>query len=158
MHSWSTFGAWTNHEQTQTHKIYHDSDLGEAPTFPLIVFSMSSHRASTQMSFCFGTPKFVVFKFCNLGLPQLWKPITLHADLRLVSSLKQSCSPCQDLSNNMWRATCTQGNQGDYRLSVVESQLIPDLSFGHNLCFKCPNGSCEPILDIYVPRDFQWYK
>ncbi len=32
------------------------------------------------------------------------------------------------------------------------------LSFGHNLCFKCPNGSCKPILDIYVTRDFQWYK
>jgi len=35
--------------------------------------------------------------------------------------------------------------------------LIPDLSFGHNLCFKYPNGSCKPILDIFVPRDFQWY-
>jgi len=44
---------------------------------------------------------------------------------------------------------------------VVESQianLIPDPSFGHNLCFKCPNGSCKPILNIYVPRAFQWYK
>ncbi len=28
-------------------------------------------------------------------------------------------------------------------------------SFGHNLCLKCPNGSCKPILDIQVPRDFQ---
>ncbi len=36
--------------------------------------------------------------------------------------------------------------------------LILDFSFGHNLCFKYPNGSCEPILDIYVPRFFQWYK
>jgi len=44
---------------------------------------------------------------------------------------------------------------------MVESQfdnLTPDLSFGHNLCFKYPNGSCEPILDIYVLRSFQWYK
>jgi hypothetical protein len=31
-------------------------------------------------------------------------------------------------------------------------------SFGHNLCCKCPNGSCEPILNIYVPRAFQKYK
>jgi hypothetical protein len=30
--------------------------------------------------------------------------------------------------------------------------------FGHNLCFMCPNEQCEPILDIYVPRAFQWYK
>ncbi len=36
--------------------------------------------------------------------------------------------------------------------------MIPDLSFGYNLCVKSPNGSCGPILDIYVPRDFQWYK
>jgi hypothetical protein len=36
--------------------------------------------------------------------------------------------------------------------------LTPDPSFGHNLCFKHPNGSCEPILYIYVPRAFQWYK
>jgi len=44
---------------------------------------------------------------------------------------------------------------------VVRSQidnLIPDPSFGHNLCFKHQNGSCEPILDILVPRDFQRYK
>ncbi len=32
------------------------------------------------------------------------------------------------------------------------------LSFGHNLCFNHPNGSCEPISYIYVPRAFQWYK
>jgi hypothetical protein len=34
---------------------------------------------------------------------------------------------------------------------VVKNQianLIPDPSFGHNLCFRCPNGSCDPILDI----------
>jgi hypothetical protein len=36
--------------------------------------------------------------------------------------------------------------------------LIPNPSFGHNLCFKCSNESCEPILDIYVSRTFQWYK
>ncbi len=43
---------------------------------------------------------------------------------------------------------------------MVRSQianLTPDPSFGHDLCFKCPNGSCEPILDIYVLKDFQWY-
>jgi hypothetical protein len=53
------------------------------------------------------------------------------------------------------------GNWGDSWLLVVGSQiakLIPGLSFGYNLCVKCPNGSCEPILDIYVPKDFQWYK
>jgi hypothetical protein len=44
---------------------------------------------------------------------------------------------------------------------VVRSQigsLTPNLSFGHNLCFKYSNGSCKPILDIYISRNFQWYK
>jgi hypothetical protein len=57
----------------------------------------------------------------------------------------------------MWQATYTQGNRGDSRLLVVENQivnLILDLSFGNNFCFQCPNGSCDPILDIYIPRFF----
>jgi len=44
---------------------------------------------------------------------------------------------------------------------MVDSQianLTPDLSLSHNLCFNHPNGSCKPILNIYVPWDFQWYK
>jgi len=28
----------------------------------------------------------------------------------------------------------------------------------HNLCFRCPNGWCKPILNIYVSITFQWYK
>jgi len=36
--------------------------------------------------------------------------------------------------------------------------LIPNLSFGHNFCFKYLNASCKPILDIYVSRSFQWYE
>jgi hypothetical protein len=55
--SWSNFGARTSHEQTRTHKTHHNPNLGEATTFPLIVFSMPSHEASTQISFCAGSPK-----------------------------------------------------------------------------------------------------
>jgi hypothetical protein len=36
--------------------------------------------------------------------------------------------------------------------------LTSSLSFCHNLCCRCPNGSCEPILDIYTSISFQWYK
>jgi len=70
---------------------------------------------------------------------------------------RKSCSPRQELSNVMLHATCTQGNRGDSWLLVVGSyidNLTPDLSFGYNLCVKCPNGSYEPIFDIYVPRAF----
>jgi hypothetical protein len=61
----------------------------------------------------------------------------------------------------MSHATCTQGNQVDSRLLVVGSQianLTVGLSFGHNLCFRCLNGWCEPILDIYFSIAFQWHK
>jgi hypothetical protein len=58
VHNQSTFGAWTNHEQTQTHKTHRGLDLEEATTFSLIVFSVLGHKAITQMSFCpkIGTP------------------------------------------------------------------------------------------------------
>jgi hypothetical protein len=60
----------------------------------------------------------------------------------------------------MWHIICTQRNHDDSRFLVVGNQignLVPSPSFGHNLCFKCPNGSCKPILDTYVLRTFQWY-
>jgi hypothetical protein len=102
-----------------------------------------------------------ISKFPKLGLPRLWGPITLCADFWLKWGLKQSCSPHQKKFNGMWHATCTQGNRVDSWLLVVRNQtanLTPDLSFGHNLCSKCPNESCDPILDIYVSIALQWYK
>jgi hypothetical protein len=58
----------------------------------------------------------------------------------------------------MLYALCNQVNQVDSRLFLVRSQtdsLTLSPSFGHNLCFRCPNEQCEPILDIYVLRAFQ---
>jgi hypothetical protein len=66
MHNWSTFGAKTNHKQIRIHKIHHGPDLGEATTFPLIVYSLRGHGTSTQMSFC---PK----------IPKVGTPTTLEA-------------------------------------------------------------------------------
>jgi hypothetical protein len=60
MHSLSTFGARTSHGQIRTHKTHkthHDLNLGEATTFPLIVYSMPLHKVHIQMTFCLGTPK-----------------------------------------------------------------------------------------------------
>jgi hypothetical protein len=104
------------------------------------------------MSFCLRTPSGSP-EIPKVGIPVTLGPINLCANLWLRWGLKQSYSPHLYLSNDMWHATFTQGNQGDSRLLVLMS-----LSFGHNLCFNCPNGSCEPILNIYVPRAFQWYK
>jgi hypothetical protein len=57
MCSCSTISAWTNPKHTRTHKTHHGLDLGEAITFPFIVFFMFGHKAYTQMSFCPGIPK-----------------------------------------------------------------------------------------------------
>jgi hypothetical protein len=40
----------------KTHKIHHGSNLGEATTFPLIIYFVATHRAHIQIAFCFGTP------------------------------------------------------------------------------------------------------
>jgi hypothetical protein len=61
----------------------------------------------------------------------------------------------------MWHIICNQVNWVDSWLFFVESQtgtLTPGPSFGHNLCFRCLNEECEPILNIHVPRAFQWCK
>jgi hypothetical protein len=90
-----------------------------------------------------------------------WCDPKLLDRLRLRWGLKQSCSPRQHIFNIMSHATCMQGNWGNSRLLMVGSQIVNltvGPSFGHNLCLKCPNGSCKPTLDIYIPRDFQWHK
>jgi hypothetical protein len=40
-----------NHGQTRTYKTHHGPNLGEATTFPLIIYFMLGHKISTQMSF-----------------------------------------------------------------------------------------------------------
>jgi hypothetical protein len=84
VHSWSTFGARTIHGQTRTHKTHHGLDLGEATTFPLIVYYVPLYEAHIQMAF--------YQKLAKLGLSQLWSPITLRIDLQLRWSLKQNYS------------------------------------------------------------------
>jgi hypothetical protein len=128
-----------SHGQTHTHKTHHGPNLGEVTTFSLIVFSMPSHKAYTQMSFCLETPKLGVPKFSKLGFLQLWRFIISCAYFRLRWDLKQNCSPRQELSNDMCHATYEIVNQGDSWLLMVRSQinnLIFDSSFVHNLCFK----------------------
>jgi len=100
-------------------------------------------------------------KLSRFGLSGLWTLITPRPKLGSRRGLNQSCSSCQDLSNGVSHLTCTHRNRVDSRLLVVGSQiasLTPSLSFDHNLCYRCPNGSCEAILDIYTSRPFQRYQ
>jgi hypothetical protein len=165
MCGWSIFRARMRHGHTRTHKTHHGPDLKETTTFLLIIFYVPSHGAYTQMSFCreipkLGTPNLGVPKFLKLGLSQFWK-LNFCEYLRLKWSLKQSHSPCQGVFNYMWHATYTQVNQGNFLLLLVGSQignLIFSPFFGHNLRFKYSNGMFEPISDIYIPKELQWYK
>jgi hypothetical protein len=156
VHSLNTFGARMSHRQIQIHKTHHGPDLGEATTFSLIVYYVPLHEAHIQMAFCLKTPKSESrnsqsWDSYNFGAPNFVckPPIEMRSEAKLY--------PHWDLSNGMLHITCMQGNRVDSRLLVVGSQTtnsIPDLSFGHNLCFNYPNESCEPILDIYVSINF----
>jgi hypothetical protein len=156
VHSWNTFGVRTSHEQLGFKKFITAPNLGEVS-----IFHVPLHKAHIQMAFLSQDSELGVPKLPKLGLPQLWGPITSCAHLQLKWGFKQSCSPYRDLSNGMSHATCMQQNRVDSRLLVIKSQIVnltPSPSFGHNLCFRFPNGSCKPILDIYVLRTFQSYK
>ncbi len=134
--------------------------MGEATTFPLSILCDSPQRLHPNF-FLSRASQVGVPKLAKLGFPWLWSPITLRTDLRWRCGLKQSCSSCRDLFNGMLQALYNQVNQVDSWLFVVKNQianLTLGPSFGHNLCFSCLNEQCEPILDIYVPRAFQWYK
>jgi hypothetical protein len=160
VHSWNTLGARTNHERLRTHKTHHGPDSGEATTFSYSILYSSPWRFHSN-GFLSRDSQVGVPKLLRLELPQLCGTITFSADLRSGWSLKRSCSPHQEVSNGVSHVTWMQGNRVDSWLFVVGSQIASltlNLSFGHKLCFRCPNGSCEPILDICVSIAFQWYK
>ncbi len=139
--------------------------MGEATTFPLIVYYVTLHGSHIQMAFLSRDSRAGVPKSRPAGLPRLWSPITLRADLGSKCGLKQSCRSRRELSNGMLQVVCSQVFRVDSRLLVVGSQNWQTLesstlgpSFGDNLCFRCPNEQCEPILGIYASRVFHCYK
>jgi hypothetical protein len=75
VHSWNIFGVRMSHGQLQTHKTHHVPNLGEATTFPLIVYSVPLHGGQIQMVFC---PEIPI-----ATTPPTLGHITLRADLRL---------------------------------------------------------------------------
>ncbi len=135
----NTFGARTSHKQIRTHKTHHGLD---SPPSPYSILR-ASPRGPHSIGILSRNSQMGVPKLPTLGFPRLWGPITLCANLRLRWGLKQSCNPRRELFNNISPATWTQGNWIDSWFLVVRSQignLTPDPSFGHNLCFKSPNG------------------
>jgi hypothetical protein len=123
---------------------------GKPPPSPLYYTLCLATGLAPKCHFVLGTPNESP-EIPTIGIPTTLGAHNLCANLRLRWGLKQSCSPHRKLSNGMLHTTCTQGNQSDSRLVVIDNQIAnwtPCPSFAHNLCFKCPNGSFEPILDI----------
>jgi hypothetical protein len=127
---------------------------------PYSILCSSVRRLHPNGSFSWdsqgGVPKLSWFR-----LPGLWASITSRPKLGSGRGLNQSCSSRWELSNGMSHFTCTHRDRVDSRLLVVGSQIVsltPGPSFDHNLCCRCPNGSCEATLHIYTSRPFQWYK
>ncbi len=132
-----------------SHHLPPFSILCVAPLHPCPNGSLS--RDSTL-----GVPKLSRFR-----LPGLWAIITSRPNLWSGRGLNQSCSSPQELFNAMSHYPISHRDRVDSQLLVVGSQtaiLTPGPSFAHNLNCKCPNDSCEVILDIYTSRPFQWYQ
>ncbi len=131
--------------------------LGEATTFPLIVFFVALCRGYTQMVLFPGNCPEIV----PIGVPGLWELISPDCQVRLERGLNQCCSSSRELSNAMSHSLCKRRQEVDSRLLVVGSQtasLTPGPSFAHNLGCICLNGQCEASLDIYISRPFQWHQ
>jgi hypothetical protein len=121
-------------------------------------------KPTTKWLFVMGLPSGSL-EIAKVGTPATLGPHNFVCrppiEMRSKTKLEPSLRAFQRYVTHHLHATCTQGNQGDSQLLVVRSQtanLTPNPSFGHNICFKCPNGSCEPILDIYVSIAIQWYE
>jgi hypothetical protein len=140
---------------TWTHLTHHDPDSGEATTFPHIVFSTALRQSYIRMAFFSWDSQGKVPKLSPVGLLGIWASITSCSNLWLKWGLKQSYTFPQEFFYAKLHTICTHRDQVDSRLLVVGSQiasLTPDPSFAHNLGCRCPNDSCEAILDIYTSR------
>jgi hypothetical protein len=100
-------------------------------------------------------------KLSRFGLSGLWASITSRPELGSGWDLNQSCNSRRELSNAVLHSCYKRREEVDCQLLVVGSQtasLTPGPSFAHKLGYRCPNGSCEAILDIYTSRPFQCHK
>ncbi len=102
-----------------------------------------------------------ILKLSQFALPGIWASIISCSNLQLGWGLRQSCSSLRELSNAMLHTIFICRDQVNSGLLVVGSQitsLTPGPSFAHNLGYRCPNGLCEAILDIYTSRPFEWHQ
>jgi len=158
--SWSTLGARTSHGQHVHTRLTTARTWGSHHLPPYSIFCDSPRNPHPNGYFSRDS-RVGVPKSRQMVLSGLWSPITLWADLGLRCGLKQSCSSHRELSNAVLHSRIGHREEVDSGPFVVGSQIgssTPGPSFDHNLCFRCPNEQCDPILYIYTSRAFQWYK
>jgi hypothetical protein len=100
---WCTNEPWANMDSQDSPGPI----LGGSDHLPPYIILCAWPRDQLWNVILFQDSQVGVPKFSKLGLLQLWRPITLCADLRLRWSLKKSCNPCQEIFNSMWHAICT---------------------------------------------------
>jgi hypothetical protein len=96
--------------------------------------------------------------------PKEGSGVKLTIWLSTIKSQESTWFPCVQvacdihLESSWWGLQLCFRPRLNWRFEAIKGLLTPGPSFGHNLCFRCPNGSCKPILDMYVLRSFQLYK
>jgi hypothetical protein len=159
-HSTPFLGVGTSHGHLDTLDSPRAELGGSHHLPPYSILCSSVWRLHPNGSFSWDSQS-GVSKLSRFGLPRLWVFIISRPKLESGRGLNQSSSSHRELFNAMSHSYCRRREEIDSRLLVVGSQtasLTPGPSFTHNLGCRCPNGSCEAILDIYTSRPFQWYK
>jgi hypothetical protein len=137
-----------SHMQPRTHKTHHDLDLGENHHLPPYnIFYASRWGLHLNGFLSWDSPSIKVWT-----LATLWD---YNSTLRPLMRTRYEAKLYILLRVFQWYVAhhLHVGGWVDSRLFVVGSQ-----TFCHNLCCRCPNGSCEPIWDIYISIAFQQYK
>ncbi len=143
---------------TWTHKTHHSPDSGVSHHLTPYSILYVTPRRGHPNGFLSRDSQSGVPKLSRVGVPGLWDFVAPRPDLRSGRGLNQSCSPQRELSNAVSHSWSARQEQVNSRLLVVGSQiaiLTPGPSFAHNFGCRCPNGSCEAILDIYTSTPFQ---
>ncbi len=153
-------GVGTSHGQLGLIWLTTARTQGKPSPSPFIILCSFAWRLHPNGSFSRDSQSGVP-KLSRFGLPGFWAFITSRPELGSRRGLNQSCRSRWELSNAMSYSCCKCWKEVDSRLLVIGSQtanLTPGPYFAHNLGCRCPNASCEAILDICTSRPFQWYK
>ncbi len=152
MHSWSTFGATTHHGQLKHTRLTTTQTWGKPSPSPLQYTLWLSMGATSKWLFVLrlpsGSPEIpAVGTFVTLGAHNL--ACKLSIAMRSEAKLQPSLRAFQQYVTHYLHAR----KSGQF--FTFCAGLTFDFSFGHNLCFRCPNGQCEPNLNIFALIAFQ---